>query len=83
MNPADVFDCIVHDLASSPVTVTAYELFGNEDANVIDDDLGVPLKDATEADDAFNDGIFAAYDAVVAYDALKAAFVPVKNELVI
>ena len=55
MNDADVLDSIVNILASSPITFTAYKLFANADVNVTFDFFGVPLKDATDPDAAFND----------------------------
>lgn len=55
MNPADVLDCIVNDLASSPVTVTVYRLLENALPNVMGDILGVPVNDTADPEAAFKD----------------------------
>ena len=43
-------DSIVNDLASSPVTVTEYELSGNALPNVMVDVLGVPVNETADPD---------------------------------
>jgi hypothetical protein len=53
VNPVDDLDCIVNVLASSPVTITAYELSRNALPNVMADVLGVPVNDAADPDPAF------------------------------
>lgn len=53
MNPEADFPNTDHIRMSSPVTVTAYELFGYGVVNVIEALYDCPPKDAADAEEAF------------------------------
>ena len=56
VNPEADFPDIDHALESSPITLTAYKLFGYAVVNVTEALYGDPTKDATDAEEAFRVG---------------------------
>jgi hypothetical protein len=87
MNPEADFPNTDHIRMSSPVTVTAYELFGYGVVNVTEALYDCPPKDAIDAEEAFMFvAALSAYDAVVAVPAVVAFVaheaVPVKSPVI-